>query len=128
MRATTAKILAGVVAGGLALAACGGDDGTGASTPPAADDATLVVTGLDALDFDADAYGAPAGTIEIEYRLVGVIEHSLVVEGREDDLRLVASSGGTDRGSIDLEAGDYVIYCDIAGHREAGMEATLAVG
>ncbi len=126
MGVVTAKILA-ALAGGVLLVACGGDDGTGTTETPAAEGETLVVTGLDALDFDADAYTASAGTIEIEYRLVGVIEHSLVVEGREADMRLVASSGGTDRGSIDLEPGEYVLYCDIAGHREAGMEATLAV-
>lgn len=126
----SAKMLAGLMAGGVLLAACGGDDGTGAAGPAPADadsGDTLVVTGLDALDFDADAYTASAGTIDVEYRLVGVIEHSLVVEGREDDMRLVVSAGGTDTGSIDLDAGEYVLYCDIAGHRDAGMVATLTV-
>jgi len=85
------------------------------------------VVGLDTLDFDADQYTAGAGTVNITYQLEGVIEHSLVVEGREDDMRLVVSGGSTDRGSIDLDAGAYVLYCDIAGHREAGMEATLIV-
>ncbi len=128
MGATSARILGGVLAGGLLVAACGGDDGTGAAQPTSGDADMLVVTGFDSLDFDADVYTASAGTIEFEYRLVGVIEHSLVVEGREADMRLVASSGGTDSGSIDLDAGEYVLYCDIAGHREAGMVAALTVG
>jgi len=108
------------------LAACGGSEGGGGTAPVAAD-GVLRVVGLDTQDFDADGYTASAGEIEVEYRLDGFQEHSLVVEGHEEALRLVVENGGTDTGTITLEPGRYLLYCDIPGHREGGMEARLLV-
>ncbi len=106
------------------LPGCGGDDdgGDGGDEPGNA----LTIDALDSLDFDKDAYKATAGTIEIEYVHDGTVPHDLLIEGYEDEL-LLEVAGDTDTGSIDLPEGDYVIYCSIAGHREAGMEATLTV-
>jgi plastocyanin len=39
----------------------------------------------------------------------------------------VPRKGAADEGTKALKAGSYVVYCDIPGHREAGMEATLRV-
>jgi len=105
-------------------AACGG-----AATPlPAPVDGMLREVALDTLDFDLDQYGAEAGEITIQYVLDGMQGHSLVVEGHEDSLRLEVSGGSTDVGQISLDAGRYILYCDIPGHREGGMEARLLVG
>ena len=108
------------------LAACGGSGG-GSGTAPVADDGVLRIVALDTQDFDADGYTATAGNIKVEYRLDGFQEHSLVVEGHEEALRLVVDKGGTESGTITLEPGRYLLYCDIAGHRESGMEARLLV-
>ncbi|MBV14487.1 MAG: hypothetical protein CL505_05385 [Actinobacteria bacterium] len=105
-------------------AACGG-----AVTPlPAPVDGMLRVVALDTLDFGSDQYGAEAGEITIQYVLDGMQGHSLVVEDHEDRLRLEVSGGSTAVGTIDLDAGRYILYCDIPGHREGGMEARLLVG
>jgi plastocyanin len=91
-------------------------------------DGTLVVVGDDTQAFDAETYQIAAGEVTFEYRLDGFQEHSLVIEGREDEMRLVVENGETDRGTITLEPGRYILYCDIAGHRIGGMEARLLVG
>lgn len=110
------------------VAGCGGDsDGGGSTTTAGGDGPDLVVVALDSLDFDEDAYETGSGEISVEYRHTGTIEHTLLVEGYESQMRLRVSGGSTDRGSLELEPGEYVLYCDIAGHRAGGMEATLTV-
>jgi plastocyanin len=111
----------------LALAACGDDDGgsgSGDEIPPGA----LEIGAETALRFDPDELEAPAG--EVTFALVndGSLPHTFVIEGLEDDLKLtVSGDGDVDTGSIELAAGDYVFYCDVAGHRGGGMEGTLTV-
>lgn len=117
-RLTAVLLLAGVVA------ACGGS--VAPPRPPV--DGVLQVVGLDTLDFDSDRYEAEPGEVTIQYVLDGMQGHSLVIEGHEDRLRLEVSGGSTDVGSINLDAGRYILYCDIPGHREGGMEARLLVG
>ncbi len=131
MRPPAPRFLALSVWATLALTACGGDDdtpadGDGGGDPPAA--GGLVVHALDSLQFDSDRYQAEAGTIDVTYENDGSLPHTFLVEGREDDLELEVSGGGdTDSGSIELPAGTYTVYCDVAGHQAAGMEATLIV-
>jgi hypothetical protein len=108
----------------VALAACG----TSSIAPLLpTDEGVLRVVALDSLDFDADQYEAEVGDIEIRYVLDGMQGHSLVIEGSENQLRLEVSGGSTDSGAIALEAGRYILYCDIPGHGEGGMEARLLV-
>ena len=98
----------------------GGDDA-------AAGGASLEFTAMD-IEFDKTEASAAAGDIDVTLTNDGQIEHSWVVEDHEDDLRLhVESNGDTDEGTITLESGDYTFYCDVTGHREAGMEGTLTV-
>lgn len=55
----------------------------------------------------------------------GAIVHNVVVEELGDELVVEADGGEVATGDVTLEAGEYVYYCDIPGHREAGMEGTL---
>jgi plastocyanin len=123
MRRPAALILTILAVSGIA--ACGGDDdddATGAATGP---DRVEVVA--EDLSFDADSYDASAGEVAISYENEGAIEHTLVIEGVDDFKLVVPGAGDVDEGAVDLDAGDYTIYCDVAGHRDAGMEATLEV-
>ena len=45
----------------------------------------------------------------------------------EEDFKLEVGDEKTDLGEIELKAGRYILYCDIAGHRSSGMEAKLLV-
>jgi plastocyanin len=128
MRSRTRTGLAtAVIVGGLVFAGCGGgDDGSDGGTSSPAD---LVVHGNDALKFDKDSYTARAGANVIQLVNDGSQPHTLLFDDDSIDFDKlsVAGKGDADTGSVDLPAGTFTIYCDIAGHRAAGMEATLVV-
>jgi uncharacterized cupredoxin-like copper-binding protein len=115
----------------LPLAACGGDDGGsggdgGGDTLPAG---ALEVVALD-IAFDSEEYAATAGDVTIAYVSDGQQPHSLIVVDDDDEQigdRLAVDPGDTDTGTYELAAGSYALICDIPGHREAGMVATLDV-
>jgi len=124
---TSRAILGTTVSAVLLVCACGGGEG-GSGTTSTVEDGVLRVVALDTQDFNADGYRVAAGEVTVEYQLSGFQNHTLVVEGRENELRLEVENGGTDSGTITLEPGRYILYCDVAGHREGGMEARLLVG
>lgn len=69
----------------------------------------------------------PAGPVVATLQNNGAIEHNVVIEELDDRKILDAPGGGSDRAEVEFEPGDYTYYCDIAGHRAAGMEGTLTV-
>lgn len=116
----------------LGLAACGDDSPPraeeGTTTMGGGSSASITVTATD-LAFSTNELSAPPGDIEVSMTNDGQIEHTFVVEGHEDDLKLdVPRHGDTDTGTITLPAGTYIYFCDVEGHRSAGMEGTLTVG
>jgi plastocyanin len=139
-RAVAALAAATVTA--FLLTACGDDsaeddatlgtEGDGSSV--AADPATgadLTVEAHD-IEFGRDAYRVDSGPVTIEYQQEGSLPHSLVIEGADggavDGFRLEVGGADSDRDTVDLPAGEYLLYCDLPGHRDAGMEADLHVG
>jgi plastocyanin len=105
------------------VAACGGsDDEASGCSPPTGD---LAVGANDDLTFDAEGYEAEAGCIDVTYTNDGTIAHTLLVKGKSG---FKLSVGDTDSGTVELPAGTYVLFCDVAGHESAGMEAELVVG
>jgi plastocyanin len=125
---TLTKLAATVVIVAALVGACGSDKKGSAATgskPPVA------VAAYDTLKYDATKFDGSADAkslVRFQLTNQGALQHSLLVEGHERDLRLVVTSkGATDEGSIKLDPGSYTIYCDVAGHRAAGMEADLTV-
>lgn len=106
----------------LPLAACGDDDDSGGGAAP---EGALVISALDSLAFAPESLTALAGAIDVFLVNDGSQIHTFVVEGYEDELKLTV--GDSDEGTIELEAGEYTFYCDVAGHRGGGMVGTLTV-
>ncbi len=103
------------------LVACGSsDDGASGCTPGP----ELTVGGEDDLKFDAESYETEAGCIEVTYVNNGSIAHTLLVR---DKSGFKLSMGSEDVGNVELPAGTYELYCDVAGHEAAGMVADLVV-
>lgn len=106
------------------LGSCGDDDATGGDGGSGG--GTVEVIARD-IEFDADSYAATAGTVEIRLVNEGAIEHTLVIEEVDGFELDVPAAGDEDEGSVELDAGTYTLFCDVPGHRDAGMEATLEV-
>jgi uncharacterized cupredoxin-like copper-binding protein len=113
------------VAGLLTVAACGGSSGgSSGDTIPAG---AQVIEALD-IKFDKKDYAAPAGEVTVAYESKGQQVHTLVVYDKDDKVvgdTLKVNPGQTELGTYDLPAGTYTLICDIPGHKEAGMVATL---
>ena len=69
-------------------------------------------------------YTASAGVIQINYG--GDAGHTLVfTDPKLAGFELETSK--TTKGNVALKAGKYTFYCNVTGHRAAGMQATLTV-
>jgi plastocyanin len=128
----------------IGLAACGGGNdnsttaaSTPASTTPAggggAAGGTSTVdistpSGSD-LAFDQKSVSAKSGNVTINFDNKQPLQHDVKVEDSTGKLLggtdLVASSSAT--ATVSLQPGTYTFFCDVPGHREAGMEGTLTV-
>lgn len=128
-RLPRSRSLVGVVAGtALVLSACGG----GGSTTPEYSiptDADLVVKAVPTIRWDANAYTAATGEIDVFLANDDNVKHVLVVRQGDKvvgDLELVVNKrGDIAEGTISLEAGKYSVYCTIPGH--GNMNSTLTV-
>ena len=116
----------------LALGACSADDGKkeakGTATEPTAA-ATSASVNVEAHDISLapKELQATAGDVTIRYTNSGVIQHTLLIDGVDGFKLDVATSGDADTGTVKLAPGTYTMYCDVAGHRAAGMEGRLVV-
>jgi hypothetical protein len=81
-----------------------------------------------AIAFNADSFTTQAGINEIDY-VLGNGTHTLLVDVPvlAGFILVVGGSKTQDKGKVELEPGDYTIFCDVPGHRSAGMEADLEV-
>lgn len=101
------------------------------NTPVDLSRAELVIEAYDN-DFDLDHYELPEGEVQLGYVQRGRLRHTLRIEddtGADLGVFLVVGGGTGDEdvATISLPAGTYAVYCDLAGHRAAGMEARLDV-
>jgi hypothetical protein len=128
-RAKLWKRGAGVaVAGGFALAA------SGCFLPDTGQLRVVVgeqfsTDGPPSFTFDQETYYAPRGEIDVDY--IGPagspVPHDLKIEGQDSAFVFLPTDLDEVEGDVDLEAGTYVLFCSLTGHRGLGMEASLVV-
>jgi hypothetical protein len=89
-------------------------------------DADVVVQAFDELRFDKPQYD---GKADLTMGLLdqGAGPHTLLIEGRSDFKLAVSRHGEARVADIQLGHGTYTIYCELPGHRAAGMEAKLVI-
>lgn len=125
----------GVLTVGLALVAAvrapaGGASGTDGVTAAAEadDDGGAVTARIELSEFAIDGeLQVPAGDLTIELVNAGSQIHNLAFE--DGPVSPDLNGGETVMFHVgELAPGSYEIFCDIAGHREAGMVATFVVG
>lgn len=134
----------------LALAACGGGDDNGDTSPVSgaveeaedkAGEAKDEVEGggSNELSFEADPDGALAytedevtgspGKATVNFNNPAPVPHDVRIEdaGGKDIGGTEVISEKSETASVQLKAGEYTFYCSVPGHRDAGMEGTLTV-
>ncbi|MCC6339761.1 MAG: hypothetical protein IT197_07310, partial [Acidimicrobiia bacterium] len=87
---------------------------------------TLEVDALASLSFQAKEFTVPPGINRINYIDKGGTHTLLFDEPQFSYFRLAVPEGPA-TGKVDLPAGKYTIFCDVPGHRAAGMWADLKV-
>ena len=87
----------------------------------------VTITAFD-IGFREHQVTVPAGRVSIAYVDDGQLVHTLVIDGEPSFQRLVLRGRG-DRvvGAANFTPGTYIFFCDVPGHREAGMQGTLTV-
>ncbi len=121
----TSGVLGAWMAVALVLAGCGGSDTDSAPTRASASGQLLIVARD--ISFPTGHYESDGGPVDVSYENDGSITHTLVIADVDDFKLTVKAHGDSDEATIDLAPGKYTLYCDVPGHRQAGMEATLTV-
>ena len=110
-----------------AILACGGGTSGGSSGAPAGS------TQVTVMDFSFKPRDISVSSGKVVFFLInsGPAAHDLLIADSSNKTLARSSlvqSGDTFTFTIDnLPAGKYVFYCDVPGHRAAGMEGTLTV-
>lgn len=133
----------------LVLAGCGDDDSDGGADVASSPAGSVVKSDLKEFSLVLATDEVPAGSITIEATNSGSIEHELVIfksdaaidalpviDGKvpEDDPDVTFvdeisefGAGTTASGTFDLDAGKYILICNIPAHYTQGMSAVLTV-
>ena len=101
----------------------------GPTDPTAPTDLPLRTLTIEANDFQFQRHNfvVPAGVTEITL-VSNEGSHTLVFAAPEFASVHLAAPGGQTTAKVDLAEGHvYTIFCEIAGHRKSGMEATITV-
>jgi len=107
----------------------GPEEGEGGGGEASGPGGTLeVVANESAVAYEEESLETDAGEVTIQFNNPSAIGHDVAIEkdGKEIGSTEVISDG-EDSTVVELEPGDYVFFCTVPGHREAGMEGPLTV-
>lgn len=98
--------------------------------PPAAEGQVVNVVAKE-FSFEPKEIRVKAGRVTFNVKNDGAVEHDFQIMGvakheTEHGAELI-KPGATYTGAFDLKPGTHEIVCGVAGHKEAGMTATLIV-
>jgi len=127
MRSLTATLL--LVAAALALSACGSDEGGDGATQAAVSAQTIEISGTDFALEPATVDLEQGGSYTFVFTNDGGTEHALKIEGQgiEEETETIPP-GETVELTVELQAGEYEMYCPVDGHRGFGMEGSVVLG
>lgn len=110
----------------LALAGCGGDSGSEATTGDISE--TFAISMNDFTLSPATLTIDAPGTYTFDATNDGGVDHALEIEGQgvEEETETVGPGESTSL-TVDLEAGTYEMYCPIDNHRDLGMTGEVTV-
>jgi plastocyanin len=101
--------------------------GAGAAGGGAAAGTPVKITAAD-LSYSPKEVTAPAGPVAITLDNTSKLQHTLVVEEDGTFKKLVVNPGQALTGTLNAKAGQtYTLFCDVPGHRAAGMESKLKI-
>jgi FtsP/CotA-like multicopper oxidase with cupredoxin domain len=118
-------VLFAVIGVGIAWRAL---DETSAEASPASGEgapAEVMVHLADLKIEPADIQVAKNGTLQVMN--TGATTHNLAVEGKDVATAMLEGGGAASLSLDGLAPGDYTVYCQVPGHKEAGMHADLHV-
>jgi plastocyanin len=110
----------------LYLAACGGGEGSDEAAAPGGEVVEVSVS-----DFAIEPSSLALEPGSYTFRVVndGGAVHALEVEGPTGEVETEELEPGESADlAVDLEDGEYELYCPVGDHRDRGMEGTLTVG
>ena len=87
----------------------------------------ITVTAGPGLKFQEESLRSRPGRIVAQLTNADTLPHTFLVDGISGFKLKVNAQGDIAKGVLTLEPGNYLYYCDIPGHEEAGMHGILVV-
>jgi manganese oxidase len=119
-------VVALVLAGGALIASASGGTAQPAAAVTASTGSGQVGVTLDEFSIAPSPIEVAAGdTLEVTNE--GAAEHDLAVEDTDVATPMLGAGESASLSTAELAPGAYTVFCTVPGHRDAGMEAELAV-
>jgi uncharacterized cupredoxin-like copper-binding protein len=109
--------------------ACGGGEGADGEAAEPAGDGAVVDVALSDFVIEPSSLALDPGAYTFHVVNEGATVHALEVEGPTGEVETEEIGPGESADlTVDLEEGEYELYCPVGDHRDRGMEGTIAVG